>query len=243
MNKIVSLIAVFFLVVFATMPLHAQKQKKKKVNPHASQIKGDEHFSRYEYYLAAQEYKLVVDEEPDNYYAIFRLAESYREYFEYKPAEKYYKIIIDKAITEYPLARFWYAITLRDNGNYSGAKKQFQLFVTEYHETTLAAEEYKHRARNAIDGLDLAEEEMRKPQRDYTFHCLPQPVNTFYSEYSPVIIGKTDSILVITSSREGSTGHVENNMLGGAMSDSYRFVYDGVSAWIPYVPEDNFAVS
>lgn len=245
MKKISSIIAILILAVFTAMPLHAQKQKKKKGSgkANASQIKGDDHFSRYEYYLAAQEYKLVVDVDPTNYYCVFKLAESYREYFEYPSAEKYYKVIINKAILDYPLARFWYAITLRDNGDYEGAQKHFKLFVAEYKETTLAAEEYKDRARNAIVGLDLAKEEMSKPQRDYSFKCMPPPINTIYSEYSPVIVGETDSIIVFTSSREGTTGNISNDMLGGNLSDNYRFVYDGVSAWIPYEPEDNFIVA
>ncbi|HSY60796.1 MAG TPA: hypothetical protein VK796_02920, partial [Cytophaga sp.] len=113
MKKIFSLIAVLVLVVCTATSLYAQK-KKGAGKIHASQIKGDEHFSSYEYYLAAQEYKLVVDVEPTNYYCVFRLAESYREYFDYASAEKYYKIIIAKDLEQYPLARFWYAITLRD---------------------------------------------------------------------------------------------------------------------------------
>jgi peptidoglycan-associated lipoprotein len=247
MNKLRLIISILILVVFSATTSYAQ-QKKKHMSTgkiHASQQKGDEHFSRYEYYLAAQEYKIVVDEEPSNYYAVFKLAESYREYFDYASAEKYYKIIIAKDLPEYPLARFWYAITLRDNGNYSGAKTNFQQFLNEYKETSLSAEEYKDRARSAVDGLELAEAEMKLPQRDYTFHCLPEPLNTKYSEYSPVIVGETDSIVAFTSSREGSMGNVANAMLGGSTSDNYRYVFDGKSAWIPYVPvpDDNFALA
>ena len=243
MKRLSLFIAITALVVFTAMPLHAQKKKKGSNKANASQIKGDDHFSRYEYYLAAQEYKLVVDIDPTNYYCVFRLAESYREYFDYPSAQKYYKIIITKDLLEFPLARFWYGIMLRDNGDYEDAQKQFKLFVSEYHETTLAAEEYKDRARNAIVGLDLAREEMSKPQRDYSFECMPVPINTIYSEYSPVIIGETDSIIAFTSSRLGTTGNISNDMLGGNLSDTYRFVYDGVSAWVPYVPEDNFVVA
>ena len=243
MKKIYSLIAILVLVAFTALPLHAQKKKKGSGKANASQIKADDHFARYEYYLAAQEYKLVVDVDPTNYYCVFRLAESYREYFDYPSAQKYYKVIITKDLLEFPLARFWYAIMLRDNGDYEDAQKHFRLFVSEYHETTLAAEEYKDRARSAIIGLDLAREEMSKPQRDYSFECMPAPINTIYSEYSPVIVGETDSIIVFTSSREGATGNISNNMLGGNLSDNYRFAYDGISAWIPYEPEDNFIVA
>jgi len=244
MNKVFSIIPLLCLIVLVTIPSYAQKTKK---GTHASeaQLKADQHFSRYEYYLAAQEYKLVIDEAPDNMYATYRLAESYREYFDYANAEKYYKIIISKDLTTYPLARFWYAVTLRDNGDYEDAKKQFETFISEYKDISLTAEEYKDRARNAIDGLELAEEQMKQPLRDYTFGCLPSPVNTEYSEYSPVIFGETDSIIVFTSSREGSMGHTANTMLGGVMSDNYRYVYDGKSAWVPYLPlpDDNFVLA
>ena len=246
MNRF-SLLSILFLccMYVYTAPAFAQKKKKskttKKVSP--AQIKGDHHFSLFEFYSAAQEYKSVVDAQPDNMYCTYRLAECYREYFEYANAEKYYKIVLDKDREEFPLSRFWYAIMLRDNGRYETAKKQFEQFLSEYKESTLSAEEYKERAKKAINGLNMALEEMKKPMRDYSFKCLPPPVNTEYSEYSPVIFGTNYSIIVITSSRKGTTGNASNTMLGGNMSDNYRYVYDGKADWTEHELDDNFELS
>ncbi|MBC7451270.1 MAG: PD40 domain-containing protein, partial [Cytophagales bacterium] len=245
MNRF-SLLSIILLcsVLLYTGPAFGQKKKSKSSKKvHAAQLKGDKHYNLYEYYLAAQEYKLVLNDMPDNMYCTYRLAECYREYFDYASAEKYYKKVLDNDLGEYPLSRFWYAIMLRDNGRYEAALKQFNAFLSEYKETTLSGEEYKERAKKAINGLNMALVEMNKPQRDYSFKCLPSPVNTEYSEYSPVIYGPDDSIIVFTSSRKGTMGNEANSMLGGNLSDNYRYVFDGKSAWTEYVEEDNFIMS
>ena len=225
-----------------TAPLFAQQKKKpKKIHP--AQIKGDHHYSLFEYFSAAQEYQTVMNDEPNNMYCAFHLAECYREFFDYANAEKYYKMVLDKDRVEYPLSRFWYAIMLRDNGQYEVAITEFENFLSEYHETTLSAEEFRERAHQAVKGLKIALEDMKKPLRDYSFQCLPPPVNTEYSEYSPVIFGPDDSIIVFTSSRKGSTGNASNSMLGGNMSDNYRYIYDGKSDWTEYTNDDKFELS
>jgi len=238
MNKLLHIISILLVVVFTTMSSYAQKTKKV-TNNSVAKMKGDQHFKNFEYYLAAQQYKIAFEENPADMYCAYQLAESYREYFDYGSAEKYYKLVMNKDNAHYPLARFYYAITLRDNGEYEEARKQFQTFIDGYKDYSLAAEEYKDRARNAVKGLELAEAEMKQPLRDYDFKCLPGPINTEYSEYSPSIYGKSDSIVVFTSSRPGSTGHGENSMLGGARSDSYRYVLRG-GKWVLVELEDNF---
>ena len=239
MNRLLHTISILLVAVCTATTLYAQKTKP--TNNSVAKMKGDQHFKNYEYYLAAQQYKLAFEENPSDMYCAYQLAESYREYFDYASAEKYYKLVMTKDNTHYPLARFYYAITLRDNGQYAEAKKEFQTFIDGYKSTSLSAEEYKDRARNAIKGLELAEAEMKQPLRDYDFKCLPGPINTEYSEYSPAIYGKNDSIVVFTSSRPGSVGHGSNTMLGGARSDSYRYVLRG-GTWQLVETEDNFKV-
>lgn len=240
MNRLFHIISILLLVVFTAMPSYAQKQKKS--NNSVAKSKGDLHFKNFEYYLAAQQYKIAFEENPADMYCAYQLAESYREYFDYASAEKYYKLVMNKDNAHYPLARFYYAITLRDNGQYEDARQQFQTFIDGYKDISLSAEEYKDRARNAIKGLELAEAEMKQPLRDYDFKCLPSPVNSEYSEYSPSIYGKSDSILVLTSSRPGSVGNGSNVSLGGERSDNYRYILRG-SKWEPVELEDNFKIA
>lgn len=237
MNKLLHIISILLVVVFTTMSSYAQK--KKPTNNSVAKMKGDQHFKNFEYYLAAQQYKIAFEENPDDIYCAYQLAESYREYFDYASAEKYYKLVMTKDNARYPLARFYYAITLRDNGQYDEARQQFQTFIDGYKDYSLSAEEYKDRARKAIKGLELAEAEMKQPLRDYDFRCLPSPINTEYSEYSPAIYSKLDSVVVFTSSRPGSTGNGSNVMLGGERSDNYRYILMG-GVWQPIILDDNF---
>jgi len=225
----------------------AQKKKKKKKDPLVQMkkdlnvIKGDQFYENYEFFAAGEEYKKALDKNPENYYAAYKLAETSREYFDYADAEKYYEITIAKALDLFPMARFWHGFMQLDNGDYDGAKQTFETFINEYKASTLEAEEYKEKARQGIKGCDFALEEMKKPKRDYNFTDLPEPINTEFSEYSPVI-GENDSSIVVTSARKESKGTADFNMLGGAFSDMYRFE-ELANGWMIKSDEDKFDVT
>src|SRR5687768_14125373 len=51
----------------------------------------DKYYDNQEYYLAAQEYEKAISANPNNKYALFQLAESYRLFFNYNKGEEYYK--------------------------------------------------------------------------------------------------------------------------------------------------------
>lgn len=248
--SIVRIALVFFAVLMSSVHLtYAQKTatKKKgkdpilKMKKDPSVMMGDQFFENYEFFAAAAEYKKAVDKNPENYYAMYRYAEASREYFDYENAELYYKKTIDKALDLFPLSRFWYGYMQLDNGEYEAAKKTFETFITEYTLSTLEAEEYKERANQGIRGCNFALAEMQKPKRDYEFKNIPFPVNTEYSEYSPVI-AEHDSSIIITSSRKESKGHNEFTMLGGAFSDMFRFE-ETAEGWKAKDNSDNFDIT
>jgi peptidoglycan-associated lipoprotein len=239
---------IFFTVLLCSVNFaYAQKDKKKgknpilkmKKDPHV--IEGDQLFNNYEFFASGWAYKKAFDKDPGNYYAMYQYAEACREYFDYENAEVYYKKTIDQALDLFPLARFWYGYMQLENGQYNAAKKTFEIFLSEYKLKTLEAEEYKEKANQGIRGCDFALAEMQKPKRDYEFNNIPMPVNTDFSEYSPVI-AEHDSSIVITSSRKESKGHEEFGMLGGSYSDMFRFE-ETKEGWIPKVSEDNFDIT
>lgn len=256
MKKVVLFILCVAFILAGNLELHAQKKKKKKkskakTTATTSKSKSqpqmddpalkvaDQYFDSYEYFKAAEEYLKVVNNNPKNTYALYRLAESYREYFDYKNAEKYYKKVVDIGLKEYPHSRYWYAFMLKDNGRYQEAKNNFEKFREEYKETTLEAELYKERALQAAKGCEYAIEEIKKPVRDFGFKVLPSPINTTSSEYSPVIF-ENDSSIILTSAREESTGGQEFGMLGGTFSDNFRFKQSKTS-WVSIDDEDKFS--
>ncbi|UYQ92598.1 OmpA family protein [Chitinophaga horti] len=99
----------------------------------------------------------------DHEQMVYKLAESYRMYFDYGNAEKTYAEVLaqPEATTMFPLARFWYGVSLRANAKYDEALSQFQQFKQEY--KTL--DDYANRANLEIANCEFASNEMKKPSR------------------------------------------------------------------------------
>ena len=93
---------------------------------------GDAYFKLYQYHEAAQKYQQAVVLAPNNYYAKYRLAESYFYHFDYAEAEKYYAEVADKKPNDFPLVRYKYAATLRAEGEYQKAKNNLEIFLEKY---------------------------------------------------------------------------------------------------------------
>ncbi len=199
----------------------------------------DKYFDNFEYYLAAQEYSRAVSEDPEYIYAIYYLAESYRLFFNYDDAKKYYRLILEKNKEAYPLARYWYANMLKNKGQYAEALENFEKFLIEYPDAGLNAKQLKEKARIDADGCILAMHELKKPVRNYNFHVLKSPLNTEASEYAPVIFGN-DTTIVITSARIGTVGDKDFNVLGGKFSDFFRFTKGKDSTWHVFNSDDKF---
>lgn len=230
MKKFYTFILVVIIGSFFSVSIFAQK-KPTKNKPNPTLILADKHYNNLEYYLAAHEYARVLKSDSSNAYAMFQLAECYRLYFDYKGAETFYKKVADRFRDKYPLARFWYATMLKDNGNYKKAIDNFERYRQEHTDTDLETELYREKASQEIAGCYIAIEENNKPKKDYGFKCLPKPVNSHESDYSPVIF-ENDTFLALTSSRRGSVGGHKDNSLGGAFTDVYRFQKEHDTSWV-----------
>lgn len=244
-SKILILLIILPMFLLGGMNAYAQKKpKKSKADPYRSNpnvIMGDKYFSVLEYIKAAEQYKKAYDSDSKNHYALYKLAESYRMYFDYYNAEKYYKEAANTATKDFPLSRYWYAILLKDNGNYLQAKEQFNTFRSEYVETSLEAELYKEKALQEAAGCDHAIEELKKPQRNYEFKPLPSPVNSDLADVA-LVISENDTTVAITSSRLQSTGKTEGG-IGGSLTDVFRFKKGTGDEWIPIQnDQDGFGV-
>lgn len=206
-------------------------------------MEGDKHFVLFDYVRAAEEYKKAYEKDPHDFYSLYRLAESYRLYFDYYNAEKYYHEATVKALKQYPLSRFWYAIMLKDNGHYEKAKEQFMKFRTEYKVHTLEAELYKEKALQEAEGCDMALTELKKPQRDYKFKALPIPVNSQVFDYSVSIINN-DSSIALTSARQHhipkNEGKKSKSGVGGTFTDIFRFEKKSADVWKEIHDHDGF---
>ncbi|SFN73236.1 WD40-like Beta Propeller Repeat [Chitinophaga sp. YR627] len=130
---------------------------------------------------------------------IYKLAESYRHYYDYGNAEKYYEQAVGfNNTTLFPLARFWYGVCLRANGKYTNALEQFTKFKQEYNKT----DDISARATLEIASCEFAvSEASRMP--GYTISKLSGDVNAGGANYAPAVLAK--NTLLYTSSRPDSS--------------------------------------
>jgi len=240
MKLFLRLFCIFVLTI--SFSLNSFSQKKGTPNqPNANLLGADKYYNNFEYYLAAKKYEKVIKKDSSSAYALYQLAECYRFYYDYKGAEAIYQKVYLKHRKEYPLAHFWYAAMLKDNGNYLKALYHFEKFRKDASNSSLEIELYREKAGFEIKGCYVIMDEVSNPKKDFGMECMPKPVNSEDSEYSPVII-LNDSTLVVTSSRKGSSGKIKNNSLGGASSDVYRFEQKENKDWEQQKTEiDNFS--
>ncbi len=229
MKKFILFFLINTLLALISGQTFAQK-KPARVKPNPTLILADKHYNNLEYYLAAHEYARVLRGDSLNAYSMYQLAECYRNYFDYKLAEVFYLKVAQRFRDKYPLARFWYATMLKDNGNYKKAIDNYEKYREEHVDTDLETELYREKAYQEIVGCKLAIEDGLKPKKDYGFKCLPKPVNSYEGDYSPVIF-ENDTFLTLTSSRRGSVGGHRDNSLGGAFTDVYRFQKSNDTIW------------
>ncbi len=81
------------------------------------------------YYNAADYLEDVVKAKPEKISRVHQLADLNRYLRDYKKAEQYYKMVLDKDVEKYPEDNFYYAQMLKANGKYAEAKTKFQEFV------------------------------------------------------------------------------------------------------------------
>ena len=84
--------------------------------------KAEEAFENADYYAAADYYQMGIEKYPENLALKYGLAESLRKYNDYDRAAKSYRdVVTDDAQKKYPLAAYWYAVMLRQQGKYDMA--------------------------------------------------------------------------------------------------------------------------
>ena len=101
------------------------KDKKKKKLADQLEKEGS-------YYNAVEYYEDFLKDKPDNLFVMHRLAELNRYLRDYKSAEKYYRLEMDKEPKKYPNDRYWLAQVQKMNGKYDDAKKNFQDYCGTY---------------------------------------------------------------------------------------------------------------
>ncbi|KAA2244786.1 OmpA family protein [Chitinophaga agrisoli] len=125
---------------------------------------------------------------------VYRLAESYRQYRDFGNAEVYYGQVAAFNNPTFPLARFWYGVSLRANGKYQEALDQLKQFQSDY----TKADEISTRVALEIACCEFALSEAKRNAR-YSINKIGGNVNSGGANYAPVVMG--GNTLLFTSSR------------------------------------------
>ncbi len=188
--------------LFITFSVSAQDVKTKKA---------DRYFELFQFEKAIELYERVIKQDPENFHALIRLADSYRLLGRPADSEFWYG-----SAAKHPEADssviFNYAQALRSNGKYNDAKEQYKRYIT--------------LAPNDTRGPELAKsmDEINKLKADSLRYNVVNvnAANTPGSEFSPAYY--QDSTLIFPSNR-GKKG--KDVWQGGAFLDLYTAPIEG----------------
>jgi len=187
--KMLAFIALLMLAVITNTGLHAQSLEQWT-------IWGDASMERGEYYGASRFYAGALNMDGGRMSLQWKQAEACRLSNQYdKAAELYQRVYGKDAGRTYPDALRWLGEMQLCDGDYDAAEETWKkVLQKEKDKNSITAQ----RARNAIAGCAIAREALATP-RDIVVEHLPQPVNTYDSEFGGRI--GPDSALYFSSLR------------------------------------------
>ncbi len=134
------------------------------------------------YYNAADYLEDVVEAKPDKIKRVNQLADLNRYLRDYKKAEQYYKMVLDKDAGKFPDANFYYAQMLKANGKYTEAKTKFQEFAKSKDAADYPA--LKSATKAEIAGCDTALALIAAPTKIKVVHE-NETINNPLQDFSP----------------------------------------------------------
>ena len=137
--------------------------------------------------------------------SIYNLAESYRHLAFHIKAEPYYQQAVNFDKTSFPLAKFYYATTLRALEKFDDAEKYFKEFLLEYS----VDDAYRETAMREVSNIDFIKSQLKRNDLSlFTVRKAAAPLNLAGASYAPVLAGNT---FLFTSTRPDSNA-VKNNV-------------------------------
>ncbi|WP_266203507.1 OmpA family protein [Pontibacter kalidii] len=197
------------LVLLATcksLPVLAQEMKQ-----------ADKYFNNFEFSLALESYKKVLEKEEPSLKVVQRIADSYRILNNSKDAEFWYAQAVAFPNAD-PANIYLYAEAAKRNANYSKAKQLFQEYaekVPEQRETAL----------RMVASCDTAMKWMKYPE-PYDMARL-EAINSESADFGPV---RTEAGLLFSSDRLEAKGK-RNNWTGNGFIQMYLAPKETDSTW------------
>ncbi|BAV04145.1 outer membrane lipoprotein omp16 precursor [Filimonas lacunae] len=153
---------------------------------------------------------------------VYRLAESYRMYFDYSNAEKWYGVSTQFDSASFPLAHYWYGVSLRANTKYSEAQGEFKHFL----QGRTLEDEYTNSAKKELANCKFIQEQLSFEKFNVQVDKMNSFINQGGATYAPVWMD--NKTFVFTSSRGDSaaiawskgTNPYFNNLYQSSITDS-----------------------
>lgn len=146
---------------------------------------------------------------------IYHLAESYRLLHFPGKAEAYYQQALSFDKTQYPLAGYYYGLTLKALQKYGEAERAFSAFLDGYTQ----ADEYSQAAKREVESLRYIASELKK--KDLHLYAIDKAngLNAKGANYAPVWLGNT---LLFTSTRIDSNKGKDQSYINRVYEATYN---------------------
>src|SRR5687768_3356433 len=151
--KVQTLTIAFFLLTCASA------WGQDDVRYHKFVAEGNRYFHEQQYHLAIQYYRDAISLDINDAAVDYRLAESYRNTFNYTEAEAYYLKVLYTGQSAFPLSLYYYALMMKLNGNISEAIERFDQFTT-LHEGKKEFNSFVEQAIIEKAGCEIAQQEL-----------------------------------------------------------------------------------
>lgn len=182
------------LILFSTFLVAKSQLNFDNYGPRELKKMAESSIRDHDYFSAILFYEAYLKSKPSNIDVKFELGKLYLKAREYKKASIILKEVVDKYEGKYPLARFYYAQSLKLLGNYDEASKEFNIFRTKY-KNYKDSRTWTKLARTEAISCDSAKLIMNKPA-DVTIEYLNSTINGKHVEASPIYLNEKQLLYV-----------------------------------------------
>lgn len=205
------------ITVFVLASVSALAQDKNHYDKLVAEA--NRYFEEEQYNLAIQFFRDAMAFNISDPAVDYRLAECYRNTFNYGEAEVYYLKVLYTGQSNHPLSLYYYALMLKLNGNLSESMERFDQFIA-FHENNFTLKDYVEQAVIEKAGCEIALQEFGIPVAVKP-ELAGNGINSPYNDFAPAF--RNANTLVITSSRIASNRKLIDERNGEAFTDNFYF--------------------
>jgi outer membrane protein OmpA-like peptidoglycan-associated protein/tetratricopeptide (TPR) repeat protein len=126
---------------------------------------------------------------------LFHMGDCYFNLNDFIHAEQWYKVLLKKDSTTFPLARYYYGVCLRANGNYNIAQQELGKFIQENN----GGDEYTKKAQQEVENCVFIQQQLSNGPTGIKIERLNNTINKEGANYAASWLNSTT--LAFTSTR------------------------------------------